>query len=219
MGRATLSLGVRYDLESVPLDETDNPLFPPGNREYPVDRNNIAPRIGFTRQLDLEGKSLVRAGYGIFYNRTILGALDDTIEFPKFTSSVVATFPQDSADPGPSRERFPADPFLVNGPFVNRALLDALFPPGMRSRNTGVVIVDSPDRKQPYAHQFTVGYVRELASSLAAHVDYVRIANRDMFLARNLNPMVRADMSRHFPVPNTSCKKGNGTMRSTLTQS
>src|SRR5262249_17531674 len=54
----------------------------------------------------------------------------------------------------------------------------------------------SPNRRQPYAHQFTVGYVRELAASLALHTDYVRAVNKDMFLARNLNPAVREDTSR-----------------------
>jgi hypothetical protein len=38
--------------------------------------------------------------------------------------------------------------------------------------------------------------VRELMSSLAMHVDYVRMMNRDMFLARNLNPGLRVDTSR-----------------------
>jgi hypothetical protein len=194
-GNTTLSVGIRYDLEIIPIDEADNPLFRAGQK-YPVDRNNIAPRIGFTRQMDDSGKSLIRAGYGIFYNRTVLGNVDDAIEFPKFTPSVVAMFPNDSADPGPSRGQFPTDPFLVNGPFVNQTLLNQQFPPGTRLRNTGVVIFDSPDRKQPYAHQFTFGYVRELAASLAAHADYVRVVNKDMFLARNLNPMVRDDTTR-----------------------
>jgi Carboxypeptidase regulatory-like domain len=192
----TLNLGLRYDLELYPtLDTTDNPLFAAGQKTA-VDKNNFSPRIGFTHQLGESGKSLVRAGYGIFYNRTILGALDDTIEFPKFTSSIVANFPNDNVDPGPSRGQFPTDPFLVNGPTVNRALLNQLFPPGTRPRNTGVVIYDSPDRRQPYAHQVTLGFVRELASTLAFHADYVRIMNRDMFLGRNLLPMVRANTTR-----------------------
>ena len=60
-----------------------NPLFPAGTKDYPIDKNNFSPRIGFTHSLDDQGKSVVRAGYGIFYNRTILGALDDTMEFGK----------------------------------------------------------------------------------------------------------------------------------------
>lgn len=199
-GRTTLSAGIRYDLEIIPLDETDNPLFPVGNKQYPVDRNNISPRIGLTHALDDLGKSVVRGGYGIFYNRTVLGSIDDTIEFPKFTSSAVLMFPNDSADSGPAAGRFPTDPLLVNGPFLNRALLDQRFPPGVLLRNNGVVILDSPNRKQPYAHQFTIGYGREMTTSLAIQADYIHMQNKDMFLSRNLNPMVRANTTRTGPI-------------------
>jgi hypothetical protein len=192
-GHSTLSIGIRYDLEIIPLDEKDNPLFPAGSKHYPVDKNNIAPRIGFTHALDDEGRSVLRGGYGLFYNRTILGAIDDTIEFPKYASSVVVNFPGPAIDPGPRAGRFPTEALLVNGPIVNRALLNQLYPPGALLPNDGVVIFDSPGRQQPYAHQVTVGYSRELARNIAIGADYVHAANRDMFLARNLNPMVRAN--------------------------
>jgi len=194
--RTTINLGIRYDLEIIPLDETGNPLFSPG-QAAPTDKNNISPRVSFTHSLDANGKSVIRGGYGIFYNRTILGAVDDTLEFGKFTSSNVVTFPANgNADPGPTAGRLPTEPFLVNGPFVNRTLLNQLYPPGVSVRNNGVVIFDSPNRTLPYAHQFTVGYERELTPSLGLHVDYVRAINKDMFLARNLNPALRVDTSR-----------------------
>ena len=41
--KLTLSLGLRYDLEVIPIPETDDPS--PG-RNYPVDNNNIQPRVG-----------------------------------------------------------------------------------------------------------------------------------------------------------------------------
>jgi carboxypeptidase family protein len=193
--RTTIGLGVRYDLEYIPIDETGNPLF--STNKYPVDRNNFSPRVSFTHTLDEGGKQLVRGGYGIFYNRTILGAIDDTLEQGKFTLSNVVTFPSSGvADPGPSAGRLPTDPLLVNGPVVNRTLLNQLYPPGVPVKNDGVVIFDSPGRGTPYAHQFTIGYVREVTSSLAAHVDYIRMMNKDMFLARNLNPAIRVDTSR-----------------------
>jgi hypothetical protein len=192
---ATLSVGVRYDLEVIPIDETGNPLFKDANA-YPVDKNNISPRIGYTHTLDANGKNVIRAGYGIFYNRTILGAVDDTLEQGKFTSSSVVNFPTNAADPGPGRGTIPTDPFLVNGPTVNRALLNSLYPPGVPVKNDGVIVFDSPNRSQPYAHQMTVGFVREIAPQLALHVDYVHMANRDMFLARNLNPGLRVDTTR-----------------------
>jgi hypothetical protein len=192
-GRSTLSIGVRYDLEYIPLDEKDNPLFPSNNKHYPVDRNNISPRIGFTHALDDQGRSVIRGGYGMFFNRTILGAVDDTIEFSKFTSSNVVNFPNNAIDGGPRAGRLPTDPLLVNGPVLNRALLNQLFPPGALVKNQGVVIFDTPGRQQPYAHQATVGYSRELVRNIAVAADYVHSANRDMFLARNLNPGLRVN--------------------------
>ena len=193
--RTTLSLGARYDLELIPLDETGNPMFPAG-AGYPVDRNNVAPRIGVTHSLDDNGRSVIRGGYGMFFNRTILGAIDDVLEFSKFTSSNVVNFPNATADPGPSAGRLPTDPMLVNGPVINRTLLNQLFPPGANVRNAGVVVYDVPGRQQPFAHQATIGYARELTGTIAVNVDFVHSANRDMFLARNLNPMTRANTTR-----------------------
>jgi hypothetical protein len=194
-GRTSMSIGLRYDLEVIPIDVANNPLFAAGQKS-PVDRNNFSPRIGVTHSLDEAGKSVVRGGYGIFYNRTVLGAIDDTLEFSKFTSSAVVNFPNDNADPGPTAGRFPTDPFLVNGPFLDRSMLNQLYPPGALLRNAGVVIFDSPDRRQPYAHQVTVGYGRELMTSLALQADYIHMVNKDMFLSRNLNPMERVDTTR-----------------------
>ena len=158
--RTTLSLGLRYDLEIIPLDETDNPLFKNLDKKSPVDKNNFAPRIGFTHSLDEAGKSVIRGGYGIFYNRTILGALDDTLEFRassrrRTSSTSRPTAPIPGQAPGGCRPIR----ILVNGPFVNRTLLNQAYPPGVPVKNDGVVIFDSPDRKLPYAHQFTIGYV------------------------------------------------------------
>ena len=196
IGDTTVSAGIRYDLEIIPIDQTDNPLFGAGGKKSPVDRNNFAPRIGITHALDEQGRSVVRGGYGIFYNRTVLGAIDDTIEFSKFTNSAVVNFPNDSADPGPAAGRLPTDPFLANGPFINRDLLNQRFPPGTVFRNSGVVVFDSPDRKQPWAHQLTLGYSRQIRDTIAVQADYIHMENRDMFLARNLNPMVRDNTSR-----------------------
>jgi hypothetical protein len=193
--RTTLSIGLRYDLENIPIDTANNPLFSAG-QQSPVDANNISPRIGITHALDEEGRGVLRGGYGMFYNRTILGAIDDTLEFGQFTNSSVVQFPNDSADPGPAAGRFPTHPLLVNGPFVNRQILDQLYPPGSLIRNTGVVIFDSPDRRQPYAHQATVGYGRQLGATIAVQADLVYMRNEDMFLSRNLFPMERANTTR-----------------------
>jgi hypothetical protein len=192
IGGTTMTAGVRYDLELIPIAVTENALFPPGQR-YPIDANNIAPRLGFTHQLGTTGRALLRGAYGTFYNRTLLSTLADVISSAKYTMSAVVAFPNDGPDPGPRRGQFPTDPFLVNGPFINYDLLTQRFPPATRLRNTGTVVFDSPDRKQPFAHHLSVGYVHQLGLSTTFQVDYVRLMNEQMFLARNLNPMLRTD--------------------------
>jgi len=192
---ATVSLGVRYDLEVTPIDETDNPLFRDPHA-YPVDKNNFSPRLGFSYSPDSGGRSVIRGGYGLFYGRTLLGLVENFFSMPKFARSFEVLFPQDSADPGPSRGQFPTDPTLINGPVINRAYIGALYPAGTRLRNTGDIMFDSPNRRQPYTHQVTIGFERQFASSLSISADYVRMTGRDMFLQRNLNPSIRANTSR-----------------------
>ncbi len=197
--RLTLSLGVRYDLEVVPIYEADNPLIAVPT-EYPVDTNNLAPRLGVSYALDDAGKSVLRGGYGVFYNRTLLSVASNILTGSKFQSSFVALFPQDTVDRGPSSGLFPTDPLLVNGPVVNRDLLDRLFPPGTLLRSTSSIIFDTPDRGQPYAHQLTIGYERQVAPMTSVAADYIHTLGRDMLLSKNLNPMVRAGTRRTDPI-------------------
>src|SRR5207247_2985561 len=75
-----------------------------------------------------------------------------------------------------------------------------LYPAGTRPRNTGDVMFDSPNRRQPYTHQVTVGYERQILPTMAVSADYVRTTGRDLFLQRNLNPMIRANTSRTGPI-------------------
>ena len=62
----TLSAGLRYDLEVFPYEQDPgNPLFRGRSRQYPIDTNNIAPRLGLVWNPDGESKSVIRVGYGI----------------------------------------------------------------------------------------------------------------------------------------------------------
>ena len=80
----TMSVGLRYDLEIMPIEEDPgNPLFSDPSK-YPVDKDNISPRLGFIWNPDGEGKSAFRAGYGIFYDKTLLGTIDNFFTDTKY---------------------------------------------------------------------------------------------------------------------------------------
>ena len=196
----TLSLGVRYDLEVMPINEEGNPLFSDPSR-YPVDKNNLAPRLGVIWNPDGQGKSVVRAGYGVFYDRTLLGLVDNFLFDTKYSRSFIAAFPQNAADPGPGNGRFPTDPSL-NTPTVGaltpavRAYVNSVYPPGAVRRNTGTVTWDDPDRTQPYFHQISGGYEREVLPGLSASADYIHMMGRDMFLSPDLNIGSRVNTTR-----------------------
>jgi hypothetical protein len=89
---------------------------------------------------------------------------------------------------------------LASGPTVNRALLDQLYPPGSRLKNTGVVTWDSPSRNMPYTHQVTVGIERQLRPDMAVMADYVRAIGRDLFMTKDLNAGLRTSTSRTAPI-------------------
>jgi hypothetical protein len=113
-----------------------------------------------------------------------------------FSNSFLVNFPANAADPGPSQGRLPTDPFLVNGPVLNAALLAQQFPAGARIRNTGTVVLDSPDRVVPYTDQFTLGAERQLFRNFSLSVDYIHSRAHDQFMSREFNPGLRADTTR-----------------------
>ncbi len=190
--RLTLNLGARYDIEVLPTPNQDNPLFAGDPDGYPMDLNNVSPRLGFAWQLDDQGKSALRGGAGIFYQRTSYTFLTTMFSGGRFADSFVVQFPTNNIDPGPRQGNVPTDPYLTNGPAVNRALLDAQFPAGTRVRNGGTVRFDNPDRINAYSRTYSIGYERQLGSAIGVSVDFIRSEQRNQFVLKELNPLVRS---------------------------
>ncbi|MGA8406992.1 MAG: TonB-dependent receptor [Candidatus Acidiferrales bacterium] len=80
----TLNLGLRYEYNTVlhavgdtlqNFDIATQALLPAGQELYAPDRNNFAPRIGFSWDPLHHGMTVVRGGFGIFYNPQLTGAI------------------------------------------------------------------------------------------------------------------------------------------------
>ncbi len=193
--RLTLSLGARYDVEIVPIDNTGNYLFSDPS-QYPVDKNNISPRFGATYALDDTGTAVIRGGWGLYYQKTSFSNFTNIVSAGVTSNSFTVQFPANSVDPGPSAGRLPTDPMLVGGPVVNHALLSSLYPSAATQKNNGTVNFDNPDRHLPYTRQASIGFEKQLAGSLALSADYVHLNNRDLYLRQDLNPGQRTSTSR-----------------------
>ncbi len=187
--KLTLNFGARYDVEILPTPTQDNPLFASDPNGYPEDKNNVSPRLGFAYAVN--DRSAVRGGFGVFYQRTSYTFLTNMFQAGRFSNSFTRQFPLNNADAGPRAGNFPNEEMLRNGPVVNHAAIDALFPPGTRIRNTGTVNFDNPDREVPWARQYTIGYERQLGPDMAVTVDYIRSEQRKQYMAKELNPGIR----------------------------
>jgi hypothetical protein len=203
--RFTASVGLRYDLEIVPIDQTGNYLFSDPN-DYPVDKNNFSPRLGATWILDEAATTVVRGAWGLYFQKTAYSNFTPFIASGAISNSFTVnlcgppTAPicpsATSVDPGPSAGRPPTNPFLVNGPVLNRALLNALFPPGTTQANTGTVNFDNPDRHLPWSRQASIGIEKSFGANVAVSADYIHSEYRDLYLREELNPGLRDSAGR-----------------------
>jgi hypothetical protein len=199
----TVSLGLRYDRHVTPLRELWNPLFTDPNA-YPVDKNNIQPRVGLAYAIGTT--SVIRGGYGIFYEKQYIDRFENYSLNRVFTNSFLAQFPVSQADPGPGQGRLPTDPLLINGPVLNRTLVNQRVPPGTLARNTAAVWLDTPDRILPWQHQASIGYERQIGRQLSFAADYMHIENRNMPLRYNLNPAIKQTTGRTAPITRTDLR-------------
>jgi hypothetical protein len=83
--KLTLNYGVRYDLELSPLFAPATSINAAAEQALgvtegiPRDYNNVAPRIGVAWDPKGDGKTVVRAGYGLFYDHPLLAIAFDSV--------------------------------------------------------------------------------------------------------------------------------------------
>jgi hypothetical protein len=172
----TVNIGLRYETELFPSPQFPNPALPLTN-QFPSDRKDFGPRLGFAWDITGDGKTIARAGYGIFYGRiinsTIANAISNTAS-PQ-GSQLSFFFPQ-----GATGE--PSYPSVLPGvPNVPLSALQA--------------VEFAPDTRNPMVHEFDLDLQREIATNTVVSISYLGSlgGNLPRFVDVNLAPPTLTD--------------------------
>ena len=181
----TLNLGVRYE------KQTSSP-----------DNNNIMPRTGFAWDTRRDGRTIVRGGYGRFYDQ-----LFDNIPNVEDLFGITGNF-SITLTPTGNPGVFPTFPNVLT------ALPSGFGAALGRTVTLDLGALDPAARKTPFSDQLTIGLAREIQSDVALTVDYIYLRGRDLFRTVDLNgpsafdtttgatrTVVQADATRPYGSP------------------
>ena len=108
--RLTLNAGVRYDVEILRTPNQENPLFAGDPEGFPRDNNNVSPRLGFAYAMDNEGRSAIRGGVGLFFQRTVYTLLTNMFSNGRNSDSFTVTSRPTTPMADLGRATFPLTP-------------------------------------------------------------------------------------------------------------
>ncbi|MBK9152956.1 MAG: TonB-dependent receptor [Chloracidobacterium sp.] len=219
--KLTLNLGLRWDanIGNLPAQDQNRTILilsqlnDPRARAITGDAEKLRkttpswtefqPRIGFAYDPFGDGKTVIRGGYGIFYDQIFqnLSLFSQVQSEPEiFQTAISLTAAQLST------YRFGVDP------------LPSL-PPGFNFGNLAVGAfgrINDPDAKEPYVQKFSIGFQRELSDSVSLSSDYVHTLGLQEPRFLNINPQVQEECNPLYPgvpaVPDPAvCPRGAST--------
>lgn len=201
----TITLGVRYEnfgspyevnnmLRNIVLGSGSDLFTRLGNASaqvvpnlFPRDNNNFAPRVGFAWDPKGDGKTSVRGGYGISYDRWFMTPLLNFRDTPPLRADV--TLSRQFGNTGFKNlyaigdltkpdQGFPIDPGLQQG-------LDAHN--GIVGRRVAVSLAVGPNVRSPYVHNWFLGVQHELHGGLLVEMNLVGTAGHHQPVQANDN--------------------------------
>jgi carboxypeptidase family protein len=189
--RLTLNLGVRYDRDfnfydqpHYEINATRQGLERIGNPYSRLPKSpgkDISPRVGFAFDLSGDGRRVLRGGYGLYLDQFNIngGNVSDIYSQNKRPMNVLATLTNTAIGVGAlATYRFGIDPVPPQPTEGN------VLPRGANGQWL------DPKIKDPYNHQFHVGYAHELAANTMVSVDFTHIMGRRELRTLNINPIV-----------------------------
>lgn len=198
--RFTFNWGLRYDYYGV-LGEKQNRfsrydpatglvlLGSPGyGRLYGRDLNNFGPRLSFAWDPWGDGKTVFRAGWGLFYDAFSQDFFIAQFPFNTFNNGVA----YNPVGPNPVFISFSPTATLAPG-----VLAYDLSPAALAGDTSDITQAD-PNIRTPYIQNFNVNIQRELWKDTVLQVAYVGSIGTKLFRTREINQPVPPDGPRPF---------------------
>jgi hypothetical protein len=198
-GRLTLNLGLRYDfIDGMFAEYLDFPPFEKAGR--PNEKSNLQPRLGFAYSPN--DRTVLRGGWGLFY--------DDLGHGPahgfNLDSGLVLTRVQNDGRPD-----FASNPFNGPLPTYQQAAATA-------TERTLFSNIPAPNAVVPYAHQASIGFQRQLGSTMSVDADFVYAASRAQGRVQDVNVAYNPATGANYPFTDLTKRpvKGWGTVPETI---
>jgi len=177
--RMTVTYGARYEFSSMPQPTVCNQNYP-DTCHVPSPKTNLAPRIGLSYRLNK--KTVVQAGYGMFYARFQGGTLDNL--FTTGNGIYQTSMSLSNCIPGTTGCTSTQIAQGAAGPTFPNAL--AALPSGATVSAPALQFM-SPNIKTPYSEQGNIAIQRELSKDVAMTVSYMWSRGVQLYGIRDLN--------------------------------
>jgi hypothetical protein len=159
-----------------PTDGSDPVLRYCGSVPHPGPKNPFAPRAGFTYRLT--PKTVVRGGYGIFYDSAEGREIDDSADIYPYSVRNSLNVTTNSSAPKLSNNMFPA--YSTLGPFPLSTL-------------TFIAVIESENPLNPYVQSWTASVQRELSRNTTLEVNYIG--------THAVHLLDRRNIAQPYPIP------------------
>ncbi len=195
-----LNFGARYELETYSTSQLQaNPDYP-ATGQIPLDKNNLAPRFGFSWSPFRSQGTVIRGGYGIFYGRTAqiitsTAISGNGLRTQRYTLS--GSVPAQAA-------QIPIWPNRLAAPPAVTAARSDLF-------------VFAPDFVNPYVQQGSLGIEQRLLNDFRLGITYVATKGTRLNRSRDINLFPPTPVA--LPIFDSTTQVGTGVVQQFSTAS
>ena len=202
--RLMVNLGLRWDYDGViGADGNQLSVYNPAvglqqkSQLYPKDLNNFGPRVSAAYDPFGKGKTVIRAGVGVFYDGFSQDFFTGQLAFNTFNTGAA----YNAIGPNPVYITFalnPALPVDVGGNSVIQPGVPVFDPTsviaGPTNQTTDAFTV-SPRLRTPYVYNYNLNIQQQLARNTVLQVGYVGSAGRKLFFFRDINQPTHAEIT------------------------